>query len=99
MHSQISAEKTPTAHNVYPLIIQLTTKWEEYADDPKFSPVKEALEASLENANKMVLDCEGYNDVLYYAWYVGIFLISVLSQISHSSISYLETHMSSSSLN
>jgi len=52
MHSQLSAEKTPTADVVYPLIIQLTTKWEDYADDPKFAPVKDALEASLANTNK-----------------------------------------------
>ena len=52
MHSQLTAEKTPTAHTVYPLIIQLTMKWEEYADDPKFFPVKDALEASLANENK-----------------------------------------------
>ena len=52
MHTQLSTEKTPTAHKVYLLIIQLTTKWEEYADDPKFAPVKDALEASLANANK-----------------------------------------------
>jgi len=52
MHSQLSAEKTPTLHKVYLLIIQLTTKWEEYADDPKFAPVKDVLEASLTNTNK-----------------------------------------------
>jgi len=52
MHTQLSAEKTPTAHKVYALIIQLTTKWEEYADDPKFAPVKDALEAGLTNTNK-----------------------------------------------
>jgi len=52
MHSQLSVEKTLTAHKVYLLIIQLTTKWEEYLDDPKFVPIKEALEAGLANANK-----------------------------------------------
>jgi len=52
MHSQLSAEMKPTVHKVYPLIIQLTTKWEEYADDPKFATIKDALEAGLANTNK-----------------------------------------------
>jgi len=70
MHSQLSAEKTPTVYKVYPLIIQLTTKLEEYTDEPKFSPVKDALEAGISNTKQMVLDCEGYHVVLYYAWYI-----------------------------
>lgn len=52
MHSQLSAEKTPTAHKAYPLMIQLITKWEEYLDDPKFAPMKTALETGLANVNK-----------------------------------------------
>ena len=51
-HSQLSAEKMATAHKVYPLIIQLITKWEEYLKDPEFSPVHEALEAGLANIDK-----------------------------------------------
>jgi hypothetical protein len=50
-HSQLSAEKTATAHKVYPLIIQLITKWEEYLKDPEFAPVHKALEAGLANVD------------------------------------------------
>ena len=52
MHSQLSEKQMSTAHKVYPLIIQLTTKWEEYIDESQFSPVKEALGANFANAKK-----------------------------------------------
>src|SRR5437660_538759 len=48
-HSQLSVEKTATAHKVYLLIIQLITKWEEYLEDPEFAPVHKALKAGLVN--------------------------------------------------
>jgi len=70
MHSQLSVEKTLTAHKVYLLIIQLTTKWEEYLNDAKFVPVKEALEAGLANANKWY---QTVKDTMMYFIMHGIF--------------------------
>jgi len=52
-HSQLLAEKMATAHKVYPLIIQLITRWEGYLKDPEFAPVHKALEAGLANADKL----------------------------------------------
>jgi len=51
-HSQLSAENMATAHKVYPLIIQLITKWEEYLKDSEFALVYKALEAGLANIDK-----------------------------------------------
>ena len=52
MHSQLSAEKTPTCHKVYLLIIQLISKWEEYRDDSEYQLVEHALGIGLANIKK-----------------------------------------------
>lgn len=52
VHSDLAAEKVPTAQNVYPHLERLQSEWEERLDDPKYKPVHHALEAGLKNMLK-----------------------------------------------
>ena len=42
----------PTCYKVYPLIERLQSQWEQLRDNPKYEPVKHALEAGLKNMSK-----------------------------------------------
>ncbi|KAM6499174.1 Ribonuclease H-like domain containing protein [Amanita muscaria] len=68
MHSQLSAEKTPTCHKVYPLIIQLIAEWEEYQDDPEYDLVKHALKVGLANIKKWYQTTKG--SLMYFITHV-----------------------------
>jgi hypothetical protein len=52
MHAQLSADRTPTLHHVYPVLESLMTQWENMVSDTKFSPIKHAIEAGLANLVK-----------------------------------------------
>jgi hypothetical protein len=52
MHSQLSADRSPTLHFVYPILENLMLRWEKMAKSSEFQPIKHAIEAGLENLIK-----------------------------------------------
>ncbi|KAF5331561.1 hypothetical protein D9611_007605 [Ephemerocybe angulata] len=64
MHSQLSADRTPTLQRVYPVLESLMSQWETMAKDPEFSPIKEAIEAGLANLVKWYKSTD--NTALYF---------------------------------
>ena len=52
LHSELSAEKMPTCHKVYPLVIHLLVSWTELKNDPGYDIVRTALDAGIKNMKK-----------------------------------------------
>jgi hypothetical protein len=51
-HGELSAEKMPTCHKVFPLLEKLQSTWERLSTKPEYKPVKHALKAGLKNMEK-----------------------------------------------
>ena len=52
IRGELSAEKTPTIQKVFPLLEKLRFQWQELRDNPRYAPIKDALEAGLANMEK-----------------------------------------------
>ena len=52
VHRELSAEKTPTCHKVFPLLEKIQTEWEDLHDNPWYHPVQDAIQAGLDIMEK-----------------------------------------------
>lgn len=52
IHGELSANKTPIIHKVFPLLEKVQSDWESRSNNPAYELVKPALEAGLQNMSK-----------------------------------------------
>ena len=52
IHGELSANKTPTIHKVFPLLEKVQSDWESRSNNRMYKLVKPALDAGLKNMSK-----------------------------------------------
>ena len=52
IHGELSANKTPTIHKVFPLLEKVQSDWESRSNNRMYKLVKPALDARLRNMSK-----------------------------------------------
>ncbi|PPR02389.1 hypothetical protein CVT24_002051 [Panaeolus cyanescens] len=52
MHAQLASQSQPTLQHVYPLLEKLMSDWDDMINDPKYAPIKHAIQAGVDNMVK-----------------------------------------------
>lgn len=52
LHAKLSSQTHPTLQRVYPLLEKLMSDWEAMIEDTEYEPIKDAIQAGLDNMIK-----------------------------------------------